>query len=51
VRDAGRAVAPLKPAADAVTIDSTGIPIDDVVAQVLALVRSGGQRVTEVGSS
>ncbi|MGH8042897.1 MAG: (d)CMP kinase [Rudaea sp.] len=39
VRDAGRAVAPLKPAADAVVIDSTGMPIDAVVAAVLKLVR------------
>ena len=39
VRDAGRAVAPLKPAADAVLIDSTGMPIDEVVAKVLSLVR------------
>ncbi|TLY48117.1 MAG: (d)CMP kinase [Gammaproteobacteria bacterium] len=40
VRDASRAVAPLKPAADAVLIDSTGMPIDEVVAKVLELVRS-----------
>ncbi len=39
VRDAGRAVAPLRPAADAVLIDSTGMPIEAVVATVLALVR------------
>ncbi len=39
VRDAGRAVAPLRPAADAVVIDSTGMPIDAVVAAVLELVR------------
>jgi CMP/dCMP kinase len=39
VRDAERPVAPLKPASDAVIIDSTGMPIDTVVAQVLALVR------------
>ena len=40
VRDAERAVAPLKPAADAVLIDSTGMSIDAVVANVLELVRS-----------
>lgn len=40
VRDAGRTVAPLKPAADAVQIDSTGMPIDAVVAKVLDLVRA-----------
>jgi cytidylate kinase len=39
VRDAERTVAPLKPATDAVLIDSTGMPIDTVVAKVLALVR------------
>jgi len=39
VRDASRAVAPLKPAADAVVIDSTGMPIEGVVAAVLKLVR------------
>ncbi|WP_347259896.1 (d)CMP kinase [Rudaea sp.] len=39
VRDAERAVAPLKPATDAILIDSTGMSIDAVVAKVLALVR------------
>jgi cytidylate kinase len=39
-RDAERLVAPLKPATDAVMIDSTGMPIDMVVAAVLDLVRS-----------
>ena len=38
VRDAGRAVAPLKAASDAVLIDSTGMPIETVVAAVLGLV-------------
>ncbi|HEX5304803.1 MAG TPA: (d)CMP kinase [Dyella sp.] len=38
-RDASRAVAPLKPAADAVLVDSTGMPIADVVAKVFAVVR------------
>lgn len=36
-RDAERAVAPLKPASDAVLIDSTGLGIEVVVAKVLAL--------------
>ncbi len=40
VRDAERPVAPLKPATDAKFIDSTGMPIELVVAQVLALVQS-----------
>ena len=35
-RDASRAVAPLRPADDAVRIDTTGLSIDDVVARVLA---------------
>ena len=39
VRDAERAVAPLKPATDAILIDSTGMSIDAVVGKVLALVR------------
>lgn len=37
--DSTRSVAPLVRAADAVYIDTTGVPIDDVVARVLALVR------------
>ena len=37
-RDAQRAVAPLKPADDAVLIDTTGLSIDEVVERVLALV-------------
>jgi cytidylate kinase len=41
VRDAGREVAPLKPAADAVVIDSTGMPVERVVAAVLELVGKG----------
>ena len=36
-RDSNRAIAPLKPAADAVLIDSTSVPIDAVVERVLAL--------------
>ena len=38
-RDASRAVAPLKPAADAVLVDTTGMGIENVVAKVLAVVR------------
>jgi CMP/dCMP kinase len=37
-RDSSRAVAPLRPAADAVMIDSTGMPIEGVVDAILALV-------------
>ena len=36
-RDANRAVAPLRPAEDAVRIDTTGLPIATVVERVLAL--------------
>jgi cytidylate kinase len=36
-RDATRAVSPLKPAADAVLVDTTGIPISQVVSKVLSL--------------
>ncbi len=36
-RDAERAVAPLKPAPDAVVLDTTGVPIETVVARILAL--------------
>ena len=41
-RDASRAVAPLRPADDAVHIDTTGLGIDAVVAQVLALLPAHG---------
>ncbi len=37
-RDAQRTVAPLKPAEDAVLIDTTGLSIEEVVDRVLALV-------------
>lgn len=36
-RDASRAVAPLRPADDAVTIDTTGLGINEVVERVLAV--------------
>lgn len=39
-RDSTRPVSPLKPAADAVLVDSTSMTIDAVVEQVLALARS-----------
>jgi cytidylate kinase len=38
-RDAERTVAPLKPAADAVLIDSTGVPVEIVIDRVLAVLR------------
>jgi cytidylate kinase len=41
-RDAQRTVAPLKPADDAVIIDTSGIGIDAVVANVLDLLPVSG---------
>ncbi len=41
-RDANRAVAPLRPAEDAVRIDTTGLGIDAVVQRVLALLPGHG---------
>ena len=38
-RDSARSVAPLRPAADAVVIDSTGMTVDDVLNRILALAR------------
>lgn len=43
-RDAGRAVAPLKPAADAVVLDSTGMPITEVIERVLAVLPDSVRR-------
>lgn len=40
--DSGRAVAPLKPAEDAVVIDSTDIPVEEVVAQMMRHIRMAG---------
>jgi cytidylate kinase len=42
-RDAGRAAAPLKPAADAVLLDTTRLTIDEAIDRVLALYRAGAQ--------
>lgn len=41
--DAGRAVSPLAVAADAVTIDTTALSLDEVVAEVVGLVRQATQ--------
>lgn len=38
-RDSNRAIAPLKPAADGIVIDSTGMPPQEVVVRVLELVK------------
>jgi len=49
--DSTRSVAPLVKADDAVYIDTTGVPVEDVVARVLALVRErGGARGSGPGS-
>jgi CMP/dCMP kinase len=39
-RDAARSTAPLKPAEDAVLIDSTGVPVEAVVQRILDLARA-----------
>lgn len=43
-RDAGRAAAPLKPAPDAVLLDTTNLTIDEAIARVLALYRAAVDR-------
>jgi len=42
-RDSNRAVAPLQRCADAIELDTTGIPIESVVSQILGLYRSPKQ--------
>ncbi len=39
--DSERSVAPLKPALDALVIDTDGVPVDQVVDQIVATVRGG----------
>lgn len=49
-RDATRAVAPLRPAPEAVTVDTSGLGVEEVLARVLALARArltGGPPGTE----
>ena len=43
-RDSARAAAPLKKAADAIVIDTTGIPAAEAIAQVLALYKQAPRR-------
>jgi cytidylate kinase len=43
-QDAGRAVAPLRPADDAVVLDTSALPLDEVVEQLVALVRARSPR-------
>jgi cytidylate kinase len=40
-RDAGREASPMRPAEDALVIDSTGVPIERVVEIVLEAIRNG----------
>ena len=47
-RDAAREVAPLKPAADAVSLDSSGLTIDEVVERVLKEYR---ERIGRIGGT
>ncbi len=42
--DSGRVVAPLRPAEDAVIVDTTDLSIEEVVAQVLKYVQNGSER-------
>jgi cytidylate kinase len=43
-RDAGRAAAPLKPAADAVLLDTTAMTIEAAVGRVLGLYRAAAEK-------
>lgn len=45
-RDSERSVSPLRPADDAIVVDTTGIPIDEVVMQVLALWREAARKTS-----
>ena len=42
--DSGRAASPLRPADDALVIDTTGRTVDDVVAEIVARFRSAASR-------
>jgi 1-acyl-sn-glycerol-3-phosphate acyltransferase len=43
-RDAARAIAPMKPAADAIVVDSTGLTVEAVVERLAADVEGAGQK-------
>jgi cytidylate kinase len=43
-RDSSRAVAPLKQAADAVAVDSSGLTPEEVVAELAAVVTAAANR-------
>ena len=44
-RDAGRDISPMRPADDAVEVDTTGLSIDEVVDRIVALVASRTDRL------
>jgi cytidylate kinase len=48
-RDAARAVAPLKPAADAVILDTTQMTVDDAIKSVLMQFREAMAKATNQG--
>jgi cytidylate kinase len=50
-RDAGREASPMRPAEDAIVIDSTGLPIERVVEIVLEAVRAGESVAEPEGGS
>lgn len=41
-QDQSREIAPLRPAADSIVVDTSWMSIDDVVARVIAIARAGG---------
>ena len=49
-RDASRDVAPMRPADDAETVDTSGVELDDVVAGLLAAVKRRQQAADRTGS-
>ena len=48
-QDSHREIAPLKPADDAVTVDTTGVPFDEVVAKIVALARETMDALSAAG--
>ena len=46
-RDSGRAVAPLKPAADAILLDTSDLDRDEAVAEAIRLVEDSGSKVVQ----
>ena len=50
-QDSHREIAPLKPADDAVTVDTTGVPFDEVVAKIVALARETMDALSAAGKT